>query len=83
MRLARRARVACPGAVYEDAEPALMRHKAREVLVALGHNEPPADSAERYIVNFYYYEWVRADDNPMPEKWDGHGVDWKTDVRRP
>lgn len=60
-----------PRTGMQYAEPALMRHKAREVLAALGHDEPPADSAERYIVNFYYYDWVREHDNPEPEKWDG------------
>lgn len=53
-----------------DAEPALMRHKAREVLAALGHDEPPADSAYRYLGNHAFLDEVRRND-PAPGRWAG------------
>src|SRR5262245_8328715 len=56
-----------------EAEPALMRFKAREVLTALGHDEPARDEALHYLTDKDYaqYLWPR---NPIPGKWDGRWV---------
>lgn len=59
-----------PRTGMRDAEPALMRHKAREVLATLGHDETPGDWAVRYIGNHDYFEHLR-NNNPSPDKWDG------------
>lgn len=59
-----------PRAGMREAEPALMRHKAREVLAALGHDEPAADSAYRYFPNREFLDYTRTHD-PAPGVWDG------------
>jgi serine/threonine-protein kinase len=59
-----------PRAGMREAEPALMRHQAREVLAALGHDEPPADSAYRYLGYHEFLDYRRAND-PAPGVWDG------------
>jgi serine/threonine-protein kinase len=47
-----------------------MRHKAREVLIALGHDEPPAGAGYRYLGNHDFLDHRRAHD-PAPGVWDG------------
>ncbi|HVK14349.1 MAG TPA: serine/threonine-protein kinase [Gemmataceae bacterium] len=59
-----------PRVGMRDAEPAVMRHKAREVLAVLGHTEIPADSAVRYLGNHEFLEYQQAND-PTPGTWDG------------
>ncbi|HUR52622.1 MAG TPA: serine/threonine-protein kinase, partial [Gemmataceae bacterium] len=54
----------------KDADPALMRYKAREVLAALGHTEPPADEAIRYITDPEYLMYV-VERDPSSERWAG------------
>ncbi|HYH68940.1 MAG TPA: serine/threonine-protein kinase, partial [Urbifossiella sp.] len=59
-----------PRAGMREAEPAVMRHKAREVLAALGHDEPPAGAGYRYLGNHDFLDHRRAHD-PAPGVWDG------------
>lgn len=59
-----------PRAGMREAEPALMRHKAKEVLATLGHDEPGADSAYRYLVDVDFVN-DRKDHDPSPGVWDG------------
>jgi hypothetical protein len=53
-----------------EAEPAVMRFKAREALAALGHDEPPGDAALRYYTDFDFILHHRAHWSGA-RKWDG------------
>jgi len=52
-----------------DAEPAVMRYKARAVMADLGHSDPAGDSADRYFTDADCLRYVHAND-PSPGRWD-------------